>query len=251
MKTLRLSSGLAMALLAAPLLAQPTTSGLIQAWEAAQRSDPETIAFEKRTENSYHFATKRFPFDGELKLLHATVEEANGFSQFVPGIVEVELVGLSDKVLKDYERSYSYWARGNTLYYDPAAKRWLGPKEFQEAARRRAALFGGPFWSWLPTLLLTGFLLLLIAMIVRAQRRQRGYGKRIERSLEISERMLQLNEKAGERDEQRLALLRERQAETNARLDRASEKSERLLQVATESQQVLREILEELRKKPS
>ena len=88
-------------------------------------------------------------------------------------------------------------------------------------------------------------------MIVRAQRRQRGYGKRIERSLEISERMLHLNEKAGERDEQRLIILRERQGETNARLDRASEKSDRLLQVATESQQVLKQILEELQKKPS
>jgi hypothetical protein len=230
------------------LSAQPTRAGLIQAWEALQRSDPETTAFEKRSDNVYHFATKRFPFDGELKLLNATVEEANGFSQFIPGIVEVELVGLPEKVLRDYERSYSYWTRGNTLYYDVSSKRWLAGKEFGEAVRQKGAIFGGSFWSWLPTLLLVGFLLLFIGMIVRAQRRQQGYVKRVERSLEISERILQLSEKSAQRDEQRLEILRERRSETNARLDRASEKSDRLLEVATESLQVLKRILEELRK---
>jgi hypothetical protein len=243
---------------------QPTEAGLIAAWEKSLRSDPETIRLEKQSEGTYRFATKRFPFDGELRILKATVEESSGNSQFIPGIVEVELVGLPEKVLKDYERSYSYWERGNMLYYDVASRRWLAGKEFQDAARRRAAILGGSFWSWLPTLILVLILLFVLGMLVRAQRRQQTYSKRVDRSLEISERMLQLSEttsrtseKAAQTSEQRLEILQARQEKADAYLDRAAERSERILeiseknsQLAAESLQVLKEIRDELRKRP-
>lgn len=209
--------------------AQPTEAGLVAAWEKALRSEPETIRLEKQSEGSYRFATKRFPFDGELKLLKATVEEANGTSQFIPGIVEVELVGLPERVLKDYERSYSYWQRGNMLYYDVASKRWLAGKEFQEAARKRAgaAIWGASsLWGWIPTLFWVLILIIVIWMLVRLRRRQSSYAKRIERSFEISERLLQLSEKN-------------------------TQTAERASQLAAESHQVLKEILVELRKRPS
>jgi hypothetical protein len=243
---------------------QPTEAGLVAAWEQGLRSDPETIRLEKQAEGSYRFATKRFPFDGELKVLKATVEEANATREFIPGIVEVELVGLPEKVLKDYERSYSYWQRGNLLYYDVPSKRWLAGKEFQESARRRAAIFGGSLWSWVPTLLLILFLVFLLGMIARAQGRQKMYTKRVERSLEISERMLQLSEKTAQTSEktaqtgeQRLEILQARQEKADAYLDRAAERSDRILEISeknsqlvTDSLQVLKEIRDELRKRP-
>src|SRR5215212_5458490 len=55
--------------------AQPSQASLVKAWEEVQREDPETVLFEKTGEGSYKFKTKRFPFDGELKLLKATLND--------------------------------------------------------------------------------------------------------------------------------------------------------------------------------
>lgn len=55
--------------------AQPSQQSLVEAWEKVQRGDPETLAFEKIGERRYRFRTSRFPFDGELKILKATVDD--------------------------------------------------------------------------------------------------------------------------------------------------------------------------------
>lgn len=219
-------AGLCLAVASAAAAEKPTEAGLIRAWEASQKSDPETIVLEKRAEGSYRFATKRFPFDGELKLLKATIEDTSAARDFVPGVVEVELVGLPEKVLKDYARSYAYWQTGNMLYYDSAARRWLSAKEFRAAALKRAGVsfWRTSLWSWLPGLLFILILVIIIGMLGRAQQKQKQYAKRIERSFDISERMLAMSEK-------------------NAQ---AVEKS---LQLTEDSNRVLKELLEEVRKR--
>lgn len=57
---------LVIALAHATAQAQPSQQSLVEAWERLQRSDPETLAFEKIAERRYRFRTSRFPFDGEL-----------------------------------------------------------------------------------------------------------------------------------------------------------------------------------------
>ena len=205
-------------------LAQPTQTSLIQAWETVQRNDPETVAFEKRGDGSYRFATKRFPFDGELKLLKAMVEEDSTSDIYVLGTVAVELVGLSDKVRQDYARSYALWTGNNVLYYDLAAKRWMGAREFQTIARQR---FRGRslwpnFWSWAPTLVFLAVLVFAMLLLGRLQRKQKQYAGRIERNFDLAERSAALAEKSAE----------------------TAEKSLRLLE---DSNRVLKEILETLR----
>src|SRR5215204_7611719 len=56
---------------------QPTQASLIRAWEQVQKDDPEAVTFEKVGERNYKFKTNRFPFDGELKVLKATVKYMN------------------------------------------------------------------------------------------------------------------------------------------------------------------------------
>src|SRR3712207_589982 len=134
---------------AAALGAQASQASLVKAWEDVQREDPETVTFEKTGEGSYRFKTKRFPFDGELKLLKATIndysydEEGHGApSGFVTGVIEYDLVGLSEEVEKKYEHSYFSWQMNNTLYFDVRDGEWLSLDEYRAksaAATKKAA----------------------------------------------------------------------------------------------------------------
>lgn len=174
------------ALMHAYAVAQPTQGALVEAWERVQREDPETIAFEKTGQRTYHFKTGRFPFDGELKVLKATVDATAADDSeygFTSGVIEYDLVGLSDEVVKKYEHSYRTWERTNTLYLDRDGRTWLSSEEQLAKVRAKAAEAmrahernesgagqtewrgqGGPFRSlvlslsamWLPVLLLIG-----------------------------------------------------------------------------------------------
>jgi hypothetical protein len=209
----------------APVAGQATEAGLVQAWEAVQKNDPATTAFEKRAEGSYHFATRRFPFDGELKLLKATIEEPAGADTFAYGIVEVELVALPDKITRDYARSYSLWQATNMLTYDSKAKKWMTSREFAAALRAGGigSLGSARLWTWGPSVFLLAVFLMILWLLARTQRRQKEYAKKIDRSFERSERLQQL-------------------AEKNAAL------VEKALAVAEDSNRVLKEILEALRR---
>src|SRR5437016_12432796 len=46
--------------------AQKSEEGLLVAWEQAQKADPNTLKFERVKDHKYHFATNRFPLDGDL-----------------------------------------------------------------------------------------------------------------------------------------------------------------------------------------
>ena len=114
------------------VFAQPSEQNLISAWESLQKADPKTVVFEKLAERHYKFKTELFPFDGELKITNIVIDKnfddfeystsENVISQ---GIVEVELVGISEDFLHNHGYSYGLWARNNILYYDEKEKQWV------------------------------------------------------------------------------------------------------------------------------
>jgi hypothetical protein len=91
---------------ASPLRAQPTESSLIQAWENLQRSDPQIVTFKKIEDGRYEFKTHRFPFDGELKILNAIIDDrlADVEPGIIRGAIEYDLVGLSKEVQEKYDQ---------------------------------------------------------------------------------------------------------------------------------------------------
>lgn len=164
---------------------QATRDSLVRAWEQAQKGDPETVAFEKVGERRYRFKTNRFPFDGELKVLKATVtesaggygdeESAGGYEAAAAvGVIEYDLVGLSEEVSEKYEHSYANWQATNTLYFDSGRRSWVTSDEYRahmtakyrETARtlerreqdaQQAGLWLRLATVWAPILLLLGF----------------------------------------------------------------------------------------------
>ncbi|HEX8285375.1 MAG TPA: hypothetical protein VF588_18615 [Pyrinomonadaceae bacterium] len=193
LRTLTLAAALlAVALAAAPARAgqqQATQDSLVKAWEQVQKGDPETVTFEKVGERRYRFKTNRFPFDGELRILKATVNESpRGFADeelggdykdaLATGVIEYDLVGLSEEVSRKYEHSFANWQATNALYFDEARGSWITSEEYRarlaakyrETARtleqREQHKKTTGFWlsmamSWLPVFLLLGFLVWL------------------------------------------------------------------------------------------
>jgi len=209
---------------AAALGAQPTQAALVKAWEGVQRDDPETVLFEKTGEGSYKFKTNRFPFDGELKLLKATVsdfsygdDDEEGYdvpAGYVMGVIEYDLVGLSDDVVKKYGHSYSGWRMNNTLYFDKQAGEWLSLEKYRakmaadvkknadayalkDKGRKDASLWLGLASLWLPVLAVVVFYVWF--MKKTGLRRQREYMNmgvaHMQRSEELLERIAEAIEK--------------------------------------------------------
>jgi hypothetical protein len=173
-----------LALAAAPARAQqrPTETSFVRAWEDVQKGDPETVTFEKVGERRYRFKTERFPFDGELRVLKATVDESagaygedeGGLLMSATGVVEYELIGLSDEVRKKYEHSFSLWERNNRLFFDRERGEWLSSGQYvarmseksqemlRAQERREQNGMTAAFWlrlalTWGPLLGLGGF----------------------------------------------------------------------------------------------
>ena len=186
---------LVIALAHATAQAQPSSQSLVEAWEQLQRSDPETLAFEKIAERRYRFKTNRFPFDGELKILKATIDDSLADFEYahIHGVIEYDLVGLSEEVVKKYEHSYESWQENNGLTYDKESSSWMSPEQLrvksaakvkqatrtqeeakagEEKARKTATWVNIAMW-WGPVLVL----LVLWAWFMRKTgiRRQREY----------------------------------------------------------------------------
>ena len=176
------------------LFSAPTKESLITAWENQQKTDPNTLAFEKISSNSYRFKTERFPFDGELKILNVTVDEQmSGFEGgFTMGIVEIELVDLPEDFLKKYAYSYSSWSQNNILYYDRENEQWLSAKEYYTKAQEGlpSGIFIDPF-NYIPLLFLF-FLIIILLFAYNIQKRNRKY---LDFVRELSQKETELAEK--------------------------------------------------------
>src|SRR5215472_10857444 len=203
--------------LAPPGSEQKTEAGLIAAWAQRQKSDPTTIKFEKTKDRQYHFATKRFPFDGELLVRNVVLEDYPGVNQdgISTGTVEVELQGVNEEFHRTFAASYGKWITGNTLYWDSKAQHWLTSEQYFQQVRERIpkqmvwpALFS---FGWL------GILLVIFGGLFfslwRNNKRIKVISQRSERSLQISERNGQLAERNSQIFEQSIKL-----QEQNAKL---------------------------------
>lgn len=204
--------------------AQATQASLVKAWEEVQRNDPETVTFEKTGEGRYKFKTERFPFEGELKILKAGVndysyggdDESDGAPNgYVVGVIEYDLVGLSAEVEKKYEHSYSNWQMNNTLYFDKEGGEWLSldkyrakmaavTKKATDAQKQQQEQGSKSYNIWLSLAFWWGPVFLLMAFYVwymkkTGIRRNREYMSmslaHMQRSEELLERIAEAFEK--------------------------------------------------------
>ena len=185
---------------------KPSEESLIKAWEELKKSDPNTITFEKIADHLYKYKTKLFPFDGELKINDATIEniEMGPYNGFIMGPLDVELVDLPKDVPQKYSRKYAIWLRSNTLYFDRKAGKWLTPQEFQNVITKMSTEMSKPSGLFSNYIALTVLLLALIYVIYFLQKnrqavktslqRQTEAIARVEKSIELSEKGMQLSE---------------------------------------------------------
>ena len=194
-------------------LAQKSEAGLISVWEQAQKSDLNTIKFEKTKDRQYHFATKRFPFDGELLVRNIVLEDFSAVNQdgISMGTVEVELQGTTEDFHRTFARSYAQWNLSNTLYWDPKKGQWLTSEQYFQGVRARIptqavwpALLG---FGWLGVLVVIfGF---LFFSLWRYNAKIKVINQRSERTMQISERNGQVAERNAQIFEQSLKLQQE------------------------------------------
>ena len=190
--------------------AQKSEEGLLAAWEQAQKADPNTLKFERVKDHQYHFATKRFPFDGDLLVRNGVVEDFSAVNQdgISMGTVEVELQGLTDNFYWTYARSYTQWNTTNTLYWNPRTREWLtSEKYFQQVRARIPGLAVWPVLMGFGSLgIFVLILFVLLFSLAQYKRKLKVINQRSERTLQISERNGQIAERNAQILEQGLKL---------------------------------------------
>jgi hypothetical protein len=201
---------------------EPSEASFVSAWERCRKAEPQTLTLEKIEEGRYRFKTKAFPFDGELKVLSVSIGDPYSeeyVAGMTPGTVEVELVGFAEDTARKYAGSFARWQMGNTLYFDRDAGRWLTAKEWQAKIARK---YGR--WSWLGWVSGSFWFLFLLVLAVFLWWVARRSGRQMKEALAGQRKVLADHEKV-------MAI------------------AERSLAASEESNRLLAEILEELRKR--
>lgn len=198
--------------------ARPDEASLLAAWEAAVKADPTTEVFSPTAERTYRFKTKLFPFDGELKVLNALIQDYGGEEEPAPGFaigsVEVELAGFSQEQMTRYARSFGYWYQLHTLYFDHAAGRWLTAKEYRQRVMAQYPVSRpGSLAGWLAR---NYFLVILVALALflwwltkKSGRQMKSALTRQDEAMEITRRSIALSEKAVQQNDETIRLLQE------------------------------------------
>lgn len=198
--------------------ARPDEASLLAAWETALRADANTEIFEKTSGRAYHFKTRLFPFDGELKVLNLLIQDYGGDEEALPGYafgsVEVELVGFGQEQMSRYARSFGYWYQLNTLYFDQKVGRWLSGQEYRAALTRRYSASGcGVVGGWLARnyfLVIMALLALFLWWVARKSGRQMKTAmSRQDEAMDLSRRSIALAEKGAQQNEESIQLLRQ------------------------------------------
>jgi hypothetical protein len=200
---------------------EPTEASLLAAWEAAQRADAKTVAFERLGDGRYRFETTRFPFKGELAVLTVNLEDVDlpGDEDAVMGALEIELVGAPADLTAKHAVSYGSWHAGNVMYFDRDGGRWITGKEWQRALQKRYTPWSGLLS--LGNILFIGLLVLMITVLLRTSRKA---GTQMKTAMSAQERALADQQES-------LAMMR------------------RSLELAEESTRLLREIRDELKER--
>ena len=201
----------------------PTEESLIKAWEELQKKDPNTVAFDKIEDRRYKFKTSLLPFDGELKINDATIDDLGEglYQNIMVGFLDVELVGLSKEFIQRYNRKYSMWARNNVLYYDKKVEKWLSPREYQSVITKTMERKTSPCSNLLSNY---GIFIVLVFVIFAIVYLLYFYRKLQKTALQ-------------------------KQGEAIARVERSIKLSEEATQLGEETNKILKEILEGLKRK--
>lgn len=112
----------------------------LSAWEGIQKNSAEVAQFEKVVDRIYHIKFTTLPFEGELRVLAYDVDELKytGFSgdeYSLSGYVELELVGAPEDLIQKYNRTYYKWAENNNLFYHSKSGRWVTGREYSESVQ--------------------------------------------------------------------------------------------------------------------
>jgi hypothetical protein len=196
----------------------PTEESLLAAWEEIQHSDPKTVQFERIEPNLYRFETRRFPFDGKLRVLNLSVDSfpGGGLAGGSMGTVEVDLLDTAPDFFARHARSYGLWARNNNLYYDPEIPGWIDAETWQQRIMEPSLESVG--WAaWLVSWSHAFWLLLLLGILVFLTFISRKANRQINASMAAQEKIM-------------------------AEHERILRLSERMLTIAEDSNQVLKEI---------
>ena len=193
---------------------QPSEESLVAAWEKSRQEDASTVTFQKTGEGRYRFKTTAFPFDGELEILSVSIGDpfAEDYTEgMTPGTVDVDLLGFPEESARRHAAAVARWQTGNTLYFETGTGRWLTAREWQARIAKKVGRWSWVGWLsgsfWLVFLLLLAAFLWFVARRSQRQMKEAMEGQRKalaeqERALELAERGVRLNEEAN-------ALLRE------------------------------------------
>lgn len=184
-------------------------SDLLSAWEDYLENNRSTVYLKPVSEMTYDFKTNLFPFEGTLKVLNVVVdEEGYGCEGYKTGYIETELVGVEDDFYEKHYYSLSIWQRNNTLYFDENQDKWVLYNELTlnyetcEAGFQPWAGIMGLASSLFPLAVIVVILIIVIVVTSVMQKKNRSYmdfaEKATKRSLEIAEKSLALNEESNE-----------------------------------------------------
>lgn len=200
--------------------AGPDKQALLEAWEAAQLDDPQTLIFEKVADKRYTFQTDRFPYEGEITVLNLSISDmgypaADGETTIM-GVVEVELAGVDDEFYRKYWNSYSNWQQSNIFYWERKAGEWVPAVDWEagQSASYQSSWFDtwimGNLSLWIPLVVLFIFLILFGGKASRQMKQAMGAQ---HRAIEAQDTSLHLMEQAMELSREQNRLLGEILAE--------------------------------------
>lgn len=192
--------------------AQQTKDDLLKAWEQAQKSDPQNKIFEKTGIGIYRFATERFPYSGNIRILNVAIDQygEDVMNGYAVGVVEVELDSLSPDFMQKHAYSYGIWQRNNILYYDGKKNIWLNAASYQKELVGKYPSCGRSIWTGLLSSFRLWFFVLLLVFLFflarRTNKQMKSAFARQDKALAESERAIKLTEQAIEisRDSNRI-----------------------------------------------
>jgi uncharacterized membrane protein len=184
------------------VLAQPSEQSLITAWEQSLKNDPATVLLEKTGERAYKFQTKKFPYQGGLRVVNVSIDDYDmEYGEgYTVGYVETEIDSNSASFMERYARSYGAWQAANTLYFDKKQNKWLNYNEYRQTLTKK---YGGVCKSpWLAILgnfwliFLVIFIIFIILLARRTNKQMKDALARQDKAMAETERAIKLSEQA-------------------------------------------------------
>lgn len=197
---------------------EPTEESLIKAWEKTLSSNQHTILLKKLSSNLYEYETNLFPYKGQLKVNGAKIDPyfQGEYGSLRAGGVNAELVDLSEEMRQKYRGQYGEWFQNNHLIYDMNKGKWITLFEYTELENHQNT---GNFMGLFTTEKIGVIILVLIVYLFFFIRKTK----------------------------ENASLALKRQATSMEQIEKSIELEEKKLQTSVETNQLLKEILNELK----